>query len=112
VNPRKRQLAAGDAGVAGGVNWRIVEGRKAPGDLVIEWFVADRWLPVSLDIVFVAVDLICQNEDFLYPYPQRGGLYVLDALGYARREGYEAATGWLARQRRNHELVASRGWVE
>jgi hypothetical protein len=110
VNPHKRQLVAGDAGIAGGVNWRIVEGSKAPGDLRIDWYVNDRWQPVLMDTVFVVLDLICQNEDFLYPYPQKGGLLPLEACAKARLHGYEYASGWLHLQRQNREAKASRRW--
>lgn len=112
MNGSKRQLVAGDAGVAGGVNWRIVAGRKAPGDLRIELYVNDRWIPARLDTLFVVVDLVCQNEDFLYPWPKRGGLMVLDAIAKARLLGFEQASGWLALQRRNRERVDSREWVQ
>jgi hypothetical protein len=106
VNPH-RHFQVGDAGIAGGVNWRIVEGRKAPGDMRLEWYVNERWQPVSMDTIFVAVDVICQNEDFLYPYPARGGQLLIRAIGDARLYGYEYASGWLALQRRNHEQVMS-----
>ena len=75
---------AGDAGIAGGVNWRIREGHKFVGDLVIEWYIGERWVPVKLEALFVPVDLICQNEDERYPYPREGGQRVIRFLQDAR----------------------------
>lgn len=110
MNPHAH-FTVGDAGIAGGVNWRVVAGTKAPGDLRLEWYVGDRWQPVALDAIFVAVDCICQNEDFLYPYPARGGQLLIRAISEARLYGYEHASGWLALQRKNHELTLSKRWV-
>jgi hypothetical protein len=111
MNPTKPRIDAGRAGIAGGVNWRVIPGHKAPGDLVIQWYVNERWIPVSLDTIFVAIDLICQNEDELYPFPAKGGQMVITALQEARRLGFEHATGWLHLQRQNREERGGRGWM-
>lgn len=96
---RQRRFYAGWADNVGGVEFRCVQGKKHPDDLKLEWLWGDEWVPLTLDVVFLAVDMICENEDVLYPYPAKGGQYTLDAVKAARIRGWHYAVELLHRQR-------------
>lgn len=51
----------GDVGTVGGVNWRVVQGKKSRSDLRLELFVA-QWIPPSMSLGFLFADFYAQNE--------------------------------------------------
>lgn len=101
---RPRHFKAGDAFIVGGINFRVVEGCKKPKvpgaqDLRLDWYVGERWQPVTLDPIFLVVDMICENEDVLYPFPQRGGEEVITYLRLAKNAGWRKAVAKLHKAR-------------
>lgn len=101
---RPRRFYPGWEGIASGIQFRVVEGKKpcaVPGerDLRLDWWMNSGWEPVTLDAVFLIVDMVCENEDFLYPFPQRGGEEVISYMRLARLRGWQAAQEKLHRAR-------------
>lgn len=98
-----RMFSAGQSGVAGGVEYRILEGRKQSRsglpDLRID-LRSRSWVPVGMPLLFLLYDFLCENEDVLYPPPQyQGGEMLTRFLEGARQVGWEAAADALADQR-------------
>lgn len=52
---------AGDTGTVGGINWRVVQGKKSPSDLRLD-LCAPRWIPPSMTLSFLFADFYAQNE--------------------------------------------------
>jgi hypothetical protein len=78
------------------MEYRLVTGRKGPGDLRLDWRWNDEgrvspWRPVELDHVFLIVDAIADNENYLYPLPAAGGDYVRRFVVAALRNGWVQA---------------------
>ena len=92
---RTRRFHPGDEWEAGGVRFRCVAGNKGPGDVRLEWWIVDRWLPVICDALFAAFDCIAENEDVLYPHPARGGEELLRYFKIARSNGWREAARML-----------------
>jgi hypothetical protein len=89
---RQRTFTAGQEFEAGGVRFRVQAGRKASGDLRLEWWINGEWVPVILDAVFAIVDFVAGNEDHLYRYPAKGGEEVLRYCRIARVSGWREAS--------------------
>lgn len=75
------------------MEYRLVRGRKGPGDLRLDWRWADRyctseWRPVELDHVFLIADVIARIEDVTHPYPQRGGGLTFAFIKAVRTRGW------------------------
>lgn len=72
-----------------GVRFRVTEGRKAAGDLRMEWLGASgEWQPMTFLPVFALCDFFYENEDVLYPPPAKGGDYFRQAVCFAMRDGW------------------------
>jgi len=96
-----RRWKAGMAGDCGGIPWRIVPGRKGPGDLRLELFANGQWLAVKMDLGFLMADFFFENEELLHP-PAKGNLGGSMYTGHclmAIAHGWETARQWLAVQR-------------
>lgn len=99
----KREFTAGQSGFVGGMQFRIVQGRKTPRgdghDLRIDLRAQD-WVAVGMPLVFLLIDFLCENEDVLFPPPRfRGGQMLMDFIHGARTQGWEIAAQMLADQR-------------
>lgn len=88
-----------------GVRWRIVTGKKGPGDLRLD-LLAPRWVPVSMALGFLFADFYAQNEETLYPR----------AAGYSAGDRYmhfvngAAFLGWeVAHEQLLYERTQRRG---
>ncbi|MCR4341993.1 MAG: hypothetical protein NUW01_19115 [Gemmatimonadaceae bacterium] len=90
---------AGQHGDIGGVEWRVVTGRKAPGDLRLD-VRAVRFIPVKMDLGFLFADFYAQNERVLYPHrgDEAGDRYVNFIRG-AMYLGWQDAAEQLAFER-------------
>ena len=89
---RPRRFRAGDEFEAGGVRFRCTAGHKGPGDVRLDWCINGRYEPVLCDALLAAFDCIAENEDVLYPHPNRGGEEVLRYFKIARISGWREAT--------------------
>lgn len=87
----KRRFKAGDQFVIDCMEYRVVSGRKAPGDLALEWRPVMPWQRVTLDHVALIVDAIADNENVLHPYPELGGGKVYTFVRQALKEGWMKA---------------------
>jgi hypothetical protein len=75
-----------------GLHFRIREGNKKPGDLVMEWRTLEGWLPVKFDAIGLLVEFLYYNEEHLYPQPQyQGGRKVIEYIQKAIKHGHVAA---------------------
>lgn len=74
-----------------GLSWRVVKGRKAPGDLRLEHMTTSGWRPTAMALVFMLADFWYENEDLLYPKPKfQGADYLLRAIERAAKNGYQS----------------------
>lgn len=104
----ERRWKAGARGTVSGIPFRVVEGRKGPDDLMLQFYVATpnggEWRAVGMDIGFLLADFLPENEDFLYPDAARsriagGGDYYLSECWHARKHGWLSAKQKLVRER-------------
>lgn len=103
-----RRFKAGDQFKIDGVHFRVREGDKPVRggsrrgehghDLVLEWWLPneDRWVRPTFAPLALMVDMLCENEDVLYPPPAKGGEYLIEHLLTARHGGHEMAARELA----------------
>jgi hypothetical protein len=69
--------------------FRVRDGYKGRGDMVIDWFTPDGWVPVSMSALAVLVEFIYLNEDNLFPPPRfMGGMMLMRFLQDAVRFGH------------------------
>jgi hypothetical protein len=79
----ERRFHEGDTFSIPPMEYRLVQGKKSPDDLRLDWrWVGangrSMWQPVSLDQVAFIVDALADNENVLYPPPRYdGGARVL-----------------------------------
>ena len=99
----KRRWEAGWTDNVSGIEFRIVEGRKEPGDLRMEWRTAGGWLPVKMSAVFMLTDFFVENEQHLKQFrphwTETGADYFFRFLSMAVQDGWTAAAGQLEEQR-------------
>lgn len=91
---------AGQTGTLNGIEWQIVPGRKADGDLRMNIRAREfRAVPMSLSFLFA--DFHYQVEGHLYPKADGflGGEKFMRGLNGAITIGWEAAVEWLERER-------------
>jgi hypothetical protein len=106
----ERRFQAGEAYRIPPMEYRIVNGKKGPGDLRLDWRYSDDegrispWRPVELDHVALIVDVIADNENYLYPPPAAGGAYVVRFVRTAFKEGWRKARHDLHLQRMQKDL--------
>lgn len=102
---RPRRFVAGQTMTVGCVPFRVATGRKTRGDLRLDWRVDGTFVPVELPAVFLIVDFVSENEDVLYPHPNRGGEELLRYLKIARIDGWQRAVDMLhlARVRKGYD---------
>jgi hypothetical protein len=62
------------------------------------------WRPVELDHVAIIVDVIADNENYLYPPPAAGGAYVFRFVKTALRDGWSKARHDLHLQRMQKDM--------
>lgn len=83
-----------------GVAFRIRPGAKGPRDCVMEWRGVNGWRPIPMAALFLVVDFLTWNEDYLYPNPRRGGEELFRYFTIARINGWRYATAMLEEARR------------
>lgn len=84
-----------------GLHLRVRAGRKAPDDLVMEMFVGGEWKIVSMGLVAILTDFLCENEDVLYPPPAKGGDKFMGFLARAKLFGHDNAIQQLEAEKAN-----------
>ena len=84
---------------------RVVAGRKAPGDLRLEWLTPQGWEPVPMAVAALVSDFMVENKEFLRGTPA-GAHRRMPAVdywwGYLRSavlHGWRHADGLLQGQR-------------
>jgi hypothetical protein len=101
------QFAAGMHGDIGGVQWRVVEGKKSINDLRLDVYIP-RWVPPQMSVGFLFADFYAFNERRLSRdgYLARAvadapGARYLHFLGAAMQEwiGWEGAAEQLRLER-------------
>lgn len=99
------KFAVGQHGEIGGVQWRVVQGRKAPDDLRLD-IRCPRFVAVKMDVGFLFADFYAQNERTLAlaGYLARSvattpGQRYINFLVGAQRMGWEVAAEQLAFER-------------
>lgn len=101
-------FAPGDEGyLPGGIEYRVVQGRKAPGDMRLDIRVkGSAWVPVPMNLGALLADFHFQVEDILYPRGcgLQGGEKYMRFLRTAVNEGHEAASGSLYREKHRPRL--------
>lgn len=90
---RYERFVMGDNYATCGMRFRVVAGKKKPGDLRLDVYADGVWRPVTFEPLFLMTDFFYENEDRLYPPAEgkKGGKYVMDALRFATQHGYVAA---------------------
>jgi len=105
-----RRWVGGEYIVVAGLPFRVIEGRKAPGDLRLEWGPDSSWQPVPMAAAFLLVDFFTENEDHLTAFRPHwsspGGDWFMGELQRARHHGWQSATALLMEQRRRREEPA------
>ena len=90
-----------------GLSIRVVPGKKADGDLRLEWRVDGRWRPVTMTSVAVLADFFADNEDWHFDartaharsWTNPGGEYFLEFLREAATGGWRGADARLQAQK-------------
>lgn len=99
----ERRWSVGSTTSVSGITFRVVVGKKEPGDLRLEWRTSVDWRPVDMAAAALMVDFFVENEDHLRqyrPHWQRTAadqffLFLRDAID----RGWEAANETLQGQR-------------
>lgn len=101
-----RRWKVGDKGMVSGIPYRIVQGRKAADDLVIELYANGRWRRVGMEVGFLLADFFADNEDrVLYPNDRArrvaagGGEYYMSECWRAVKDGWQSAAQKLRLER-------------
>lgn len=93
-----------------GIDLRITEGKKFPGDLVLEQWNGLSWVAIPFDVTFLQVDFFSENERLRAEYEdgwvQNGDRYFWSQCMDAVRHGWRHAADKLARQRRRRGTAA------
>lgn len=92
-------FGVGDSGCIAGMEWKVMRGRKAPGDLVLVARVPD-WTYVSMEWGGLFADFHYQIEDILYP-DAKGGKKYLEHVRRATRSGFVSANYLLRLEKRS-----------
>ena len=92
----------------GGIRFQVSEGKKAPGDLRLDWLTTDGWRPIPFSVSFLLADFHYYVEDILYPRGGRlGGEKFLREMSIAGRKGWQVAQERLnAEKQRAKETAA------
>jgi hypothetical protein len=87
-----------------GIDLRITEGTKAPGDLRLEARIGGQWVPLKMDLALFMVDFFAENERHIQPFRpywrQNGDRYFLSKCVEAVRDGWRKVAAETERQRR------------
>lgn len=87
-----------------GLEWRVSQGAKTPGDLVLEVRTRAGWSRIKMQTGFLMADFLWDNETRLrdegyFPPSAEGGDYYLRHLRIAATDGWEVASGRLDGER-------------
>jgi hypothetical protein len=102
------RFVVGDTWRLSGLDFRVADGDKQDGDLVMQWRTPSGWWKVGMPALFLVVDFLYENEHRIYPPRMgfEGGEKLRKRLTIAARDGHERATALLTRER---ELRLARG---
>lgn len=101
ISDPRSDFTAGEHGEVSGFRYRIVEGQKKPGDLVLEIFNGERWVKVSMELGGFLADFHYQVEDHLYPRTSghKGGEKYFEHMRRAVKNGWRFASAILTSER-------------
>ncbi len=89
-----RRWQAGDRHDFAGITVAIYPGRKEPGDLVLRLHVGYQTFTPRLELALALIDFFAENEQYLTQFrpwwKYNGRSYVLQAVGEAVKDGWEA----------------------
>ncbi len=88
-----------------GIDLRIVQGRKFPGDLRLEHRVGSQWVPTEMQLALFLVDFFAENERARQPYVsywrENGDTYFITECIQAVKVGWRVVADRIRRQRRD-----------
>lgn len=98
-----RTWRAGQQVIVSGIPFRVREGRKAPGDLRLEWLTPDEgWKPVEMAATGLMTHFFVENEEHLRQFrphwQQTGRDYFIAFLNDVLDRGWAAAVATLKEQ--------------
>lgn len=102
---RDRRWKAGMSNTVSGVEFRVTEGKKFPGDLRLDVYSCRdrRWVPVEMPLAFYLCDFLTENEqarrDYMGHWRQNGDMYFMRACVGAVKHGWRFAADLLKEQR-------------
>jgi hypothetical protein len=87
-----------------GVDLRVFRGEKPGDDLVLKAYINGRWLPLSMDWLFLMADFLAENENYIGEFRPHwrlnGSAYLTEHVALAVKKGWRVASDKLARERR------------
>jgi hypothetical protein len=89
-----------------GVFYRVLHGRKGPGDLRLEHRVDGAWKPVRMRTGAMLADFFFENEEVLYP-DAKGGKKYLEYVRDATKYGWDKADAVLRVERAQRKVQRS-----
>lgn len=105
-----RRWTAGSSATISGLEFRVVDGNKEPGDLRVEWRTATGWQPVEMAAAFYLVDFFVDNEDHLKQFrphwTETAADFFFGHLWMAVKKGWTEARDTVVRDRQRREEAA------
>lgn len=88
--------------VMSGLPLRVRDGKKAPGDLVLEWLTPDGWVAIDFHTIGFLVDFLYENEHHLYPPRDgyMGGEKLIEHMNRSIQRGWKAGADYLNGEKR------------
>jgi hypothetical protein len=87
-----------------GIDLRIVQGEKFPGDLRLEHRTREGWVPTKMSLALFLVDFFAENEQerrlFMSFWKHNGDTYFLDKCVRAVKVGWDVVASEIDAQRR------------
>lgn len=106
-----RRWTPGTATTVSGTRFRVVPGMKGDGDLRLEWWTPEGWLPIEMAAAFLMTDFFVENEEHLRQFRphwrETGADYFFGFLRLSVANGWETARDKLAQQREVRRVTTS-----
>lgn len=99
---KTRRFAVGHTGECSEIRYRVIQGAKKPGDLVLQLYVNGRWQRIRMELGFLLAAFFFENEEVLYPPSGSrhiGGDYYMRECWDAIYYGWESAAQKLRKER-------------
>lgn len=95
-----RRFQPGQSGELNGIDWRVVQGKKARDDRRLD-LSTSGWRSVPMSLGFLLADFFVENENVLYPPSptRRGGEMYMDFCRGSVLVGWEASHEYILGQR-------------